>query len=240
MQGRIDDGISWMRENEAGWAPENFFAVHNWWHLALYHLERGEIDAVLTLYDGPIRQDRSTVMLDMIDASAMLWRLYLRGVDVADRMAALADDWAPFAEDGYYAFNDSHAMMAFVGAGRETDADRTIAAMERQVGIGVTNAMMTEQVGLPVARALRAFGRGDHAATVEHLRPIRSIANRFGGSHAQRDILDLTLIEAAIRGGDTATAGAFTAERLARKPASPLGSLLARRATEMAGNGARQ
>ncbi len=236
MQGRIDDGISWMRENEAGWAPENFFAVHNWWHLALYHLERGEIDTVLALYDGPIRQDRSTVMLDMIDASAMLWRLHLRGVDVADRMAALADDWTPFAEDGYYAFNDAHAMMAFVAAGRDADADRTIAAMERQVGTGVTNAMMTEQVGLPVARALRAFGQGDHAATVEHLRPIRSIANRFGGSHAQRDILDLTLIEAATRGGDTATAGAFTAERLARKPASPLGTLLARRAAEMAGD----
>ncbi len=237
MQGRIDDGITWMRENESGWAPENFFAVHNWWHLALYHLDRGEMDAVLALYDGPIREARSTVMLDMIDASAMLWRLHLRGVDVADRMAALADDWAPLAEDGYYAFNDVHAVMAFIGAGREADADRTIAAMERQIGTGTTNAMMTEQVGLPVARALRAFGRGNHASVVEHLRPVRSIANRFGGSHAQRDVIDLTLIEAAIRGSDLATARAFTSERAARKPDSPLGALLARRAREMAGNG---
>ena len=240
MQGRVDDGIAWMRGNQEGWAPENFFAVHNWWHLALYHLDRAEMDAVLELYDGPIRQERSTVMLDMVDASALLWRLYLRGVDVADRMAALAEDWAPFAEDGYYAFNDAHAMMAFVAAGRDAEAERTLAAMEQQVGGDVTNAMMTEQVGLPVARAFRAFGHGDYAATVEHLRPIRSIAARFGGSHAQRDILDLTLIEAAIRGGDTATARAFTAERLGRKPTSPLGVLLARRADDMAGNGALQ
>lgn len=235
MQGRVDDGIAWMRGNQDGWSPENFFAVHNWWHLALYHLDRGEMDEVLALYDGPIRQDRSTVMLDMVDASAMLWRLHLRGVDVADRLAALADDWAPFAEDGHYAFNDAHAMMAFVGAGREADADRVLAAMERQVGTGATNAMMTEQVGLPVARGFRAFGHGDYAATVEHLRPVRSIAARFGGSHAQRDVIDLTLIEAAIRGGDAATARAFTAERLARKPTSPLGALLARRADDMAG-----
>lgn len=72
---------------------------------------------------------------------------------------------------------------------------------------------------------------------MEHLWPVRSIANRFGGSHAQRDVLDLTLIEAAIRGGDHATARAFTSERAARKPASPLGALLARRAREMGGNG---
>ncbi len=240
MQGRVEDGIAWMRGNQDGWSPENFFAVHNWWHLALYHLERGEMDEVLALYDGPIRQDRSTVMLDMVDASAMLWRLHLRGVDVADRMAALADDWQPFAEDGFYAFNDAHAMMAFVGAGREAEADRVLACMGRRVGAGGTNAMMTEQVGLPVARALRAFGQGEYADVVEHLRPIRSIANRFGGSHAQRDVLDLTLIEAAIRGGDTATAQAFTAERLARKPASPLGALLARRAQTMPASGTLQ
>ncbi len=234
MQGRIEDGIAWMRGNQEGWSPDNFFAIHNWWHLALYHLERGEVDEVLALYDGPIRKDRSTVMLDMVDASAMLWRIYLRGVDISGRMAELADDWDPFAEDGYYAFNDAHAVMAFVGAGREADADRTIAAMERQVGTGVTNAMMTEQVGLPVARAFRAFGRGDYVTVVELLRPIRSIANRFGGSHAQRDVIDLTLIEAAIRAGDTATARAFAAERLARKPTSPLSALLSRRAKGMA------
>ncbi len=233
MQGRIDEGILWMRSNEKGWAPNNFFAVHNWWHLALYHLDKGEIDAVLALYDGPIREARSTLMLDMVDASALLWRLYLRGVDVSDRWAPLADDWSPFAEDGRYAFNDVHAIMAFVGAGRERDVNRTIATMERQAEGSATNAAITREVGLPVARALQAFSRGDYAQTVALLRPIRSIANRFGGSHAQRDILDLTLIEAAIRGGDQATAAAFTGERSHRKPTSPLAWLLDRRAKEI-------
>ncbi len=45
-------------------------------------LELGEIDEVLALNDGPIFGQRSTVVLDMVDSSAMLWRLYLRGVDV--------------------------------------------------------------------------------------------------------------------------------------------------------------
>ena len=239
MQGRIDEGIAWMRGNEQGWATDNFFAVHNWWHLALYHLDKAvgdgaHTDDVLALYDSRIRAQRSDLMVDMVDASALLWRCYLRGADVGPRWAALADDWAPFAAEAYYAFNDAHAMMAFIGAGREHDMATTIAAMERRAAAGGTNAAMTAEVGLPVVLALQAFGRGDYQAAVAGLRPIRSIAHRFGGSHAQRDVLDLTLIEAAIRGGDRATATAFTAERHDRKPASPLGRLLAQRAQTMA------
>ena len=62
------------------------------------------------------------------------------------------------------------------------------------------------------------------------LRGIRSIAHRFGGSHAQRDVLDLTLIEAALRAGQQDLAKALAAERVAAKPASPLAALFARRA----------
>ena len=65
------------------------------------------------------REKTADGMFDMVDASALLWRLYLRGIDVSERWQPLADDWAPFAEDGFYPFNDVHAAMAFVGAGRE-------------------------------------------------------------------------------------------------------------------------
>jgi hypothetical protein len=54
MQGRHADGIAWMRANPDAWSRESFFAVHNWWHVALLHLDLGEIDEVWRLYDGPI------------------------------------------------------------------------------------------------------------------------------------------------------------------------------------------
>src|SRR5690606_16939333 len=38
MQGRIDEGIAWLESRERDWAPENAFAPHNYWHLALYYL----------------------------------------------------------------------------------------------------------------------------------------------------------------------------------------------------------
>jgi hypothetical protein len=40
---------------------------------------------------------RPAVILDMVDASALLWRLQLRGVDVGDRWQRVADNWAPVA-----------------------------------------------------------------------------------------------------------------------------------------------
>ena len=71
-------------------------------------------------------------------------------------------------------------------------------------------------------RQVQAFAAGDHATAVALLRPIRSYAHRFGGSHAQRDLLDLTLIEAAVRSGNRPLAAALAAERAALRPASPL------------------
>jgi hypothetical protein len=68
---------------------------------------------------------------------------------------------------------------------------------------------------------------------VRILRPLRATANRFGGSHAQRDLLDLTLIEAALRSGGKALAAALAAERIAAKPTSPLARLFVERADAM-------
>jgi hypothetical protein len=79
------------------------------------------------------------------------------------------------------------------------------------------NRGMTRDVGRAVCGALRAFGHGHHAQTIDLLEPVRDLAARFGGSHAQRDVLTLTLIEAARRSGQPALARHYAAER-ARRP----------------------
>jgi hypothetical protein len=230
MQGRLEDGIAWMNGNLEDWSNDSFLSVHNWWHLALYHLERGETDQVLALYDGPIRGGQSSIVLEMVDASALLWRLALRGIVLGDRWNPIAEQWAPLAGSGNYAFNDAHAMMAFMGAGRDAAAEAVLAAQQEAMARDDDNAMFTREVGHPVARAIQAFHQGNYAEAIALLRPVRGIANRFGGSHAQRDVVDLTLLEAAFRASEEALAAALTAERLALKPASPLAALFARRA----------
>ncbi|MEJ1159792.1 tetratricopeptide repeat protein [Prosthecomicrobium sp. N25] len=230
MQGRQQEGIGWMRRDTEAWSKDSFLAIHNWWHLALYHLELGDIGEVLALYNGPIRGDRTALAMTMIDASALLWRLTLAGHDVGDRWNALADDWSPLADAGNYAFNDVHAMMAFMAAGRVDLAERVLEAQDRAVRRVDDNALFTREVGSPVTRAVKAFAEGDYAETIALMRPVRNIAYRFGGSHAQRDVLDQTLVEAAIRSGRSDLAAALAAERLAARPESPLARLMATRA----------
>ena len=234
MQGRQKEGIAWMEGNTDGWSRENFLAIHNWWHLALYHLELGDVDKVLALFDGPIYGSSSGLILEAIDASAMLWRLHLRGIDVGSRWDIVADRWEPVADAGNYAFNDVHAMMAFVGADRRGSAQRVIEAQNAaMMAESADNAAFTRDVGHPVALAIQNFGDGKYAETVRQLRGVHNIAHRFGGSHAQRDVLDLTMIEAAFRSGQHALAKALSAERALAKPTSPLARLFVKRAAEM-------
>ena len=222
MQCRTRDGIAWMGANPEAWSTDSFFKVHLWWHLALYHLELAEIDEVLALFDGPIHGERSTMVLDMIDASALLWRLHLRGIDVGQRWATVADGWEPIATAGNYAFNDVHAVMAFVGAQR-SDAIAAVLKTQQMVMQGSDdNEAFTREVGHPLALAIKAFGQARYDDTVRLIRQVREIAHHFGGSHAQRDLLDLTLIEAALRAGQRPLATALCVERLTTRGHSPL------------------
>lgn len=213
MQDRREAGVAWMRGDVEAWTVDSYFKVHNWWHLALFHLGLEETDAVLAIHDQALRGEGSTLAYDLVDASALLWRLHLAGVEVGDRWDELADAWAPNVGESWYAFNDAHAAMAFVGAGRREALAALMEAQARALGEARDNAAFTAEVGVPVVRGLAAFGEGDWTGAAEALTGVRAVAHRFGGSHAQRDIIDLTLIAAARRGGDAALAAAVEADR---------------------------
>ena len=190
MQGRFEEGLERLGARAALWAGRGPVSTHLWWHLALYHFELGRTATALALHDARMQGD---ALSELIDASALLWRLHLAGVPLGARFARLAARWAPYAEDAHCAFNDLHAMMAFVGGARRDCAERLLAAQERRASRpGSTNYDMTRLVGLPASRALAAFGRGDFAAAERLLRALPPVAHRIGGSHAQRDVLQLT------------------------------------------------
>ncbi|QTF91745.1 tetratricopeptide repeat protein [Halomonas sp. BM-2019] len=230
MQGRPEDGIGWMTTREPYWSgDDNLFKVHNWWHRALCHLELQQTQEALALYDGPIRQERSPVVLDMVDASALLWRLHLTGQDVGQRWQELAQAWDSHADGRLYPFNDWHAVMAYLGAERDDQVERLLTAL-RDVEGDAETSVWARRIGLPLVEGFVAFWRSDYATTVERLHPARFIANAFGGSHAQRDIIDWTLTEAALRGGYRDLAEGLANERLAAKPHSPLNLAFLKRA----------
>ena len=220
MRGQTRAGIEFIKESSPAWSEHNFLAFHNWWHLALFHLDEGNCDAALAVYDTRIRPVPTRVAGEMVDASALLWRLRLRRVDVGDRWMELARSWEALGDDGYYAFNDVHALMAFLATGNQRQAQRILDGLDAAARRKDTNAMMSRDVGLPVARALSAFEGQAFEITVDELQRVRAFAQRYGGSHAQRDLLQLTATEAALRADRPSLARALIAERLAHKPES--------------------
>jgi len=193
MTGRPADGLRWMGDHIDAWGGSTFVARHCWWHLALFHLQRGDIAAALSLYDQRIRTDTTPSLADLIDASALLWRLHLNNCDVGKRWSDLAADWAPRLADGFCTFSDLHAMMAFVGARDWRLAARLLSELGERQLMPSRHGGTTRLVGLPAGRALVAFGRGDFLATIDLLSHLSPVAHRLGGSHAQRDVIQLTL-----------------------------------------------
>ncbi len=199
MTERADAGVRWMDEHASSWGTDTVVATHCWWHLALFHLARGRSDRAMALYDQRIRPDHSAAIADLIDAAALLWRVQLRGVGSGTRWSELAEAWAPNVDDGFCSFNDLHAMLAFVGARDWDRAHRLEVALSRAAALPTRYGETTRQVGLPACRGLIAFGRRNDPLAIALFASLPALAHRLGGSHAQRDVLHLTLLHAVER-----------------------------------------
>ncbi|MCR9254865.1 MAG: tetratricopeptide repeat protein [Alphaproteobacteria bacterium] len=238
MQGRQQGGIWLMNSRKEDWANGNF-KNHLWWHKALFHLDLRQDDEVLQIYDGGLRgeSDPGAEKYEELDAAALLWRCKLLGIDVGNRWHDLAKCWASSAEDTLYAFNDVHAMMAFVADGRNDLAAKMLNANARYTKhANDANVAMSREIGLPFCHALQAFAEERYADAVDHLLPVRYRTHRLGGSHAQRDVILWTLLEAALRGDRYKLALALANERCALKPTSPVNWTFRARALEALGD----
>ena len=241
MTGRPEDGLGWMAAREPLWStPGHVNQVHIWWHRALFHLELGQYEAALALYDGPMRATQRPVALSLTNASALLWRLdtlsgEMGGCDIGERWRELAALWQGHADAKCLVFADIHAAMAELRSGQEALAERRLAAMRETAASTVEAAPLYRTVGIPVVEGLAAFHRGAWAEAVELLLPIRFDLWQIGGSHAQRDVVDWTLTEAAIRAGQRDIALSLAHERLATRPRSATNRRFLRQAESIAG-----
>jgi len=217
MEGNQQAGVSFPTETAGDWTP-SYFAVHNWWHLALFELELGRVEAVLDIYDGPIRSKRSSEWLDIVDAAALLWRLSLFGVDVTERAGRLADDIEPLLDSSIYVFNDWHAVMALGLAGRGNLVDQVIVEAHR--GSVGTNRSVVQQVGLSLLQGFASVADGQTERGLDLLLGARSEARAVGGSNAQRDVIDLTIMAAGPRIGSRRLVDELASGRQDRKPTS--------------------
>jgi tetratricopeptide (TPR) repeat protein len=219
MQGRVHEGLSWIAAAGDQWSNCNSFARHLRWHEALYHLDLDRHDLVLALYDRDVRSESSDEYLDMANAASLLWRLEQAGVETGDRWNELADRARRHVDDHALVFVDLHYLMALAAVGDSTAVESFLASCERFVAArrGSEAAVMAA-VGLPLAHAVCAHRQGRYNEVVATLAPVRHEIRRIGGSHAQRDVFEQLLIDAAWRGQHYALAAELLAERTAGRP----------------------
>lgn len=221
MEGRFQDGLDWMYRTWDHW-KDGIFAVHNTWHTTLLHIELGDYGEALDLYDAVLFRPTDNYVSEMRDCASLLWRLTLFEVDVTGRWDQLLPFWQDRIDDGVFAFSDMHAMMALSACCDEDGQKNLLTKLETVAQGKDSNAFATRAVGLPVCRGIQAFAQERYSDAVAALVPVRYATHVLGGSHAQRDVIGLTLLEAALAAGNRSMSQALAAERFARKPASPL------------------
>jgi tetratricopeptide (TPR) repeat protein len=228
MQGRAHEGLAFLTATQSRWVDTGF-SVHLAWHRALFQLDADAPSSALATYDGQIANGRASDISELADASALLWRLQLRNIEVGERWRRLADRWEVQTLTGARPFYVVHAMIAFVAAGRTAVAARALEALPRPDSDAASSALAEDALALLFCAALLAFSRSDYVACLAWLTGVRQIAHRCGGSLAQCDLIHLTYTEAALRARKARLARALVAERTAEKPASGLNRILQQR-----------
>ncbi|MEO7057137.1 MAG: tetratricopeptide repeat protein [Caldimonas sp.] len=234
MQGRHGEGQRWMHDWRPDWGAHegeqrNGFAGHLGWHEALFALESLDHDGALAAFDAYLHADATEITLQRLDAVSLLWRLSLHGADVGQRWQALLAGWTLGVDEdadsaaGHSTFNDVHALLALLGAGQTARAEAWLAAsIARSGALAGWNREVMRDVGAPLMHGLLAFGQGRHDNAAEALMAVRGRLAPIGGSHAQRDVVDQTLLAACARGSHHAAGRALLAQRAAARPPTPL------------------
>ena len=203
--GRLREGVAFLDAVSGGWAGlTSFMRTHNWWHLALFHLELGDDAAALRLYDQQVWGVDKTYSQDQVGAVSLLARLELAGVAVGERWDELAGHLSGRVADQVQPFLDMQYLYGLARAGRP-EADELMANVERyapQAPLAVREAW--QRVAVPACRGLVAHARGHWADAAEHLAQALPRLTAIGGSHAQRDLFEQFHIDALRRSGQLA------------------------------------
>ena len=172
------------------------------------------------MFDNVIYPVDSAAYIDIQNATALLWRLEMTGVDVGDRWEVMAGQAETILDDQLLAFTDIHIAAALNRTGRgEAVARHRQTLAERADGDG-WGAKLTQEATLPLADAVQAYFNGDYARACDGFLSCMEDWSRVGGSHAQRDLYAQALIDSAVKAGRKPLAHALLGERGAQHAAS--------------------
>jgi tetratricopeptide (TPR) repeat protein len=201
-QGRVDEGIVWMESYADTWEDCNsMLYTHNWWHIALYYLKKGDEEKVLELYDTRVwgRAQKESPK-DQVGAIALLLRLELRGVDVGIRWQQLSVYLVSRLYEHALPFHDLHYVYALARAGHT----EWLAQMEQSMlqHVATLHPYLRQNwcaVAIPAAKGMVAHAQGNWLRAIAQLKPVLPLLHKIGGSHAQRVLFEQVYRDAVLQ-----------------------------------------
>lgn len=216
-QGRIDEGVTFLSDYAHTWTDRSIFVrEHNYWHLAVFHLERAEHARALDIFDKHLWGEWPEFAQEQIGAVSALWRMEMRGVDVGERWASVVAKVQERWHEHILPFLDLHFVYALARGGRARESREFLASMIRHGEKDTTG--IWESIAIPVAEGLIAYAERRYASAADRIAPVLPRLHLAGGSHAQRDVFVQTWIDASIRAGHHSAVADILHTRARAKP----------------------
>jgi tetratricopeptide (TPR) repeat protein len=208
-------GAAFLDEWMAGYDRRASFHCHMAWHQAMFALHAGRHAHAMEIFEREILPS-SNPRSAMTDGTALLWRLKHDAEGGALPWRALADLAEKVSRPGFL-FGELHAAFAYAACGDQAALDRQADGLR---ALGAKGHPIAGRVVLPLVLGTAAFAAGDHAGALRHFEPVEAEMHRIGGSHAQWEIYEETMVQCylALQRWDDATR--LISRRLARR-ASP-------------------
>uniref|UniRef100_A0A8C6QEW9 Tetratricopeptide repeat protein 38 n=1 Tax=Nannospalax galili TaxID=1026970 RepID=A0A8C6QEW9_NANGA len=229
MRAEVKDGLEFMQRSEAQWKDSDMLACHNYWHWALYLIEK--VRCHLFRLSHPVQ------MFGKQELPSSHWCPWLPvpGVSVGQRWKAILPVTQKHSRDHTLLFNDAHFLMASLGAQDLQTTQELLTTLQEASESPGENCQhqLARDVGLPLCQALVEAQNGNPDRVLELLLPVRYRIVQIGGSNAQRDVFNQMLIHAALNSTSSVhknVARSLLIERDALKPNSPLTERLIRKA----------
>ncbi len=223
-QGRLEEGIAWLEDHSATWEDRSIFIRgHNWWHLALFHMDVEDYDAALNIFDERLWGEWPEFGQEQIGAISMLWRLEMRGVDVGDRWTPIAAKVAERELEHIQPFHDLHYVFALSRAGWQDQVDAFLDSMKRHAARrdAYWRPVWTD-VAVPAAMAMADYAADRNEGAYRLLKDVMPRLQAIGGSHAQRDVFVQTWIDVLMRTRREREAAHLLTERAKARPGVPV------------------
>ncbi|NXL36414.1 TTC38 protein, partial [Glaucidium brasilianum] len=241
MKAEVKKGLEFMKETEANWKNSDMLACHNYWHWALYFIEKGEYEAALTIYDKH-ECCLCWVTPNIFQSCAFACGIFteenillLSGVKLGDRWNNVLKLTKKHTKDHVLLFNDVHILMSSLGAKDHKATEELLTTLQELAKAPCADheLSLAPSLGLPLCQAFVEFENGNCDKAVDLLYPIRYQLIQIGGSNAQRDVFSQLLIHAALNSKSQAKqnlARCLLRERDVMRPNSPMTERLIRKA----------